>query len=53
VAAINSVCASHSTPFHYVYLHPIIKDWDQMPDVGRDGQHPGPKTHKAIAKHFK
>ena len=53
VAAINSVCASHSIPFRYVYLHPIIRDWSKMPDVGRDGTHPGPKTHKMIAEHFK
>ena len=53
VSAINSVCASHSIPFRYVYLHPIIRDWGKMPDVGRDGTHPGPKTHKMLANHFK
>ncbi len=53
VAAITHVCRTWRVPFHYVYLHPIIRDWGKMPDVARDGTHPGPKTHRLIAEHFK
>ena len=53
VAAITHQCRTWRVPFYYVYLHPIIRDWDTMPDLARDGTHPGPKTHSMIAQHFK
>ena len=53
INAINFLCMSHSIPFHYVYFQPMFKEWGmKMPDLGRDGSHPGPNTHKAIAEHF-
>ena len=54
VDAIQYHCVTHGAEFKYVYFHSIYKDWDkEMPDLGRDGTHPGPKTHKMIAEHFK
>lgn len=53
VDAIQYHCVTHGAEFKYVLLRPIVDAWGPFPDLGRDGQHPGPKTHKMIAEHFK
>ena len=52
VDAIQYHCVTHGAEFKYVLLRPIVDAWGPFPDLGRDGTHPGPKTHKAIAEHF-
>ena len=53
VNAINFLCMTHSIPFNYVYFQPMFREWGmKMHDLARDGSHPGPNTHKAIAQHF-
>ncbi len=53
VDAIHHHCVLHGAQFRYVLLRPIVDQWGPFPDLARDGQHPGPKTHKMLAEHFK
>lgn len=54
VDAIENICNKNNASFSYVFMRHLFDAWDKkFPDLGRDGVHPGPKTHKAIANHFK
>ena len=54
VDAIHYHCLINKAEFHYQYSRPIFDEWqDNWPDRARDGTHPGPICHEAIAKHFK
>ena len=53
--AIENICRQHNIPFTYMYMHGLFEKTfnGEFNDFGRDGQHPGPESHKVIAKHFK
>ena len=51
--AIEMLCVRQKIPFYYIYFHGQLLKWGgSFDDFGRDGVHPGPDTHKKIAKLF-
>jgi hypothetical protein len=51
VDAIENVCNKYNASFHYVYFRPIYETWRGVfLDYGRDGAHPGIKTHVEISR---